>query len=444
MKLDPLRSLQSKLSIAFLALAALALGSCGGGGAASSPQGAGSLQLLPGSGSFYAGVPYTLTITGGRKPYLVTSSEPTLVKLGFTTDSNEFSIVPNNPGVVDVGLDPNAVPSRTVIIQVRDSNGVAISNEYSVLQNFFTGYGESYTSTCAAGATGAPAACSGSETMVTLSPVSNGTLYGNRVLRFDRVRGDYAFVVEDPNAVPQLVNTITAQTDHVGRARVRLRVPNDAPTQMATYRVTDVATGVTVNLAFGIVQQAPIDLITFLPGAAWTFTGLLQTECGSGSADFFVYGGTPPYTVQANVPLSFSPGTLNAIGDRLTVFLPPSSTCYSNLGVVVTDSKGSRGLITISSQPGTQTLPALAVAPASIATLNCGTSGQATVVGGNGRYTANSSHPRITAQVAGNTVTVTRLAGDGTIAYPVTGSISITDGASVVTLAITATPANCP
>jgi hypothetical protein len=40
-KFEPLRSLQSKLSIAFLAAAALVLGSCGGGGATSSPNNVG-------------------------------------------------------------------------------------------------------------------------------------------------------------------------------------------------------------------------------------------------------------------------------------------------------------------------------------------------------------------------------------------------------------------
>ena len=152
-----MRRLQSKLSVAFLAAAALFLASCGGGGATSSPNAAGALQLLPGASSLYAAVPYTFNIVGGRKPYLVTSSEQTLIELNITIDSNSFTIVPRNPGVVDVGLDPNEVPRRTVNIEVRDSNGASLSNAYNVLQNFFTGYRETYTSTCAAAAAGAVA-----------------------------------------------------------------------------------------------------------------------------------------------------------------------------------------------------------------------------------------------------------------------------------------------
>lgn len=443
MKLEPLRSLQSKLSIAFLAAAALVLGSCGGGGATSTPTAVGSLQLLPQASTFYAGVPYTLTIVGGRKPYLVTSNEETLIKLGFTTDNNEFTIVPNNPGVVNVGLDPNEVPRRTVTIQVRDSNGVSISNDYSVLQNFFTGYGESYNSTCSAGAAGTPAACAGTDTIITLVPVSNGVLYGGREFQFDKVRGDWTFVVEDPNVTPQLVNQIRVRTDQVGRARVRVRTDVNARTQLGTYKVTDIATGVTTNLAFGIVQQPPIDAVSFLPTNTFTFTGGLTTQCGSGSTDVFVYGGKPPYKVEATNGIMVSSSTIAAIGDRLTITAPAGSTRCGDAAVVVTDSVGATGLINVTTAPGTQTLPTLSVAPAAIASLACGTSSTVTVVGGSGFYSANSSHPRITASVAGTSVTVSRLTGD-TIAYPVTGVVTITDGATIVSVTVTATPATCP
>ena len=47
-------------------------------------------------------------------------------------------------------------------------------------------------------------------------------------------------------------------------------------------------------------------------------------------------------------------------------------------------------------------------------------------------------------RVSGNTVTVSRLAGDGAATYPTGGSIALTDGATAVSLAVTATPTNCP
>ncbi len=320
MNLDPLRRLQSKFSAAFVAAAALVLTSCGGGGATGSPTAVGNLELLPGSASLYAGVPYTLNIAGGRSPYLVTSSEPTLVALNFTTTSNQFTFVPNNPGVVNVGLDPDEVPRRTVNIQVRDSNGATFTAAYDVLQNFFTGYSQSYSSTCAAaGASGpAPQACSGTDTIVTLFPISQGALYGNREFQLDRVRGDYSFVQEPPGATPQLLNTIRVRTDQTGTAIVRLRVGIGAPTQLATYKVTDIATGVTTDLVFLIIQQAPIGTITVVPGGTITFTGT-NGACGFGSSDQFVFDGTPPYTIIPPPNIGVLPLTLPANGDRFTV-----------------------------------------------------------------------------------------------------------------------------
>lgn len=444
---DPLRRLQSKLSVAFLAVAALVLASCGGGGATSTPGSVGGLQLLPAGANIYAGVPYTVNIVGGRKPYLVTSNEQTIIPLNFTTDENSFTFVAANPGVVDSGLSPEEVPRRAVIIEVRDSIGATSLNTYSVLQNFFTGYGQSYSSLCpTSGTGGAPQACSGSDTVIGLFPISNGALYGNRAYRFERVNGDFSFVVEPEGVVPQLVNTLNVNTDHTGRLFVRIRVANNAPTQFARYRVTDIATGATTELVFTILQSDPLDTITILPSNTITFTGRLGSQCGSGSADVFVTGGTPPYTATPTAGLAVSPSTVLASGDRLTILTAASLTppCPTGTAVLVTDSRGATALITVTIAPGTGTAPTLAAAPLAVPSLACGASSTSTVVGGTGPLSVNSSHPRISAVISGNSLTMTRLTGDGVVAYPTSGTVVITDGATLLSIAITATPANCP
>jgi hypothetical protein len=78
-------------------------------------------------------------------------------------------------------------------------------------------------------------------------------------------------------------------------------------------------------------------------------------------------------------------------------------------------------------------------------TLACGTSGAVTVVGGTGSYTVNSSHPRVTASVSGNTITVTRLSADGAPAgtFPSTATISVTDGSSVASTVATVPTGGC-
>ena len=443
MNFEPLRRLQSKLSVAFIAAAALVLTSCGGGGATSSPN-VGALQLLPGAGSIYAGVPTTFNIVGGRAPYLVTSSEPTLLELNFTTSSNNFTAVARNPGVIDSGLDPDEVPRRSVNIEVRDSNGVSLSATFSVLQNFFTGYGTFYSNTCAAPASGdPPQACSGTDSVVNLVPVSNGALYGDREFELRKVRGDFQFVVENPAVTPQLVDIIRVRTDHEGKAIARLRVTNGAPTQIATYTVTDITTGATTTRTFIIVQQPVFDQISLLPNEI-TFTGGLSTECGRGTADVVVIGGTPPYTISGAPSLGISPSTVTSSGGTFSITAGRTSPpCPADQTVLVTDSRGAVGTVTVSIEAGFGSPPALSAAPTTIANLVCGTSTTVTVVGPAG-LSAASQHPRVTATISGSTLTIRRLDGDGLTVYPNSGTVTVTDGSSILTITLTAVDPNCP
>jgi hypothetical protein len=443
-----LRSVQTQLSIAFVASAALLLASCGGGGATGTNPGntAGTLSLAPGSGSLYAGVPYTINIVGGRRPYLVTSSEQTVVALNFTTSSNSFDILANNPGVIDVGLDPDAVPSRSVSITVTDSAGQTSTSTFNVLQNFFTGYGVSYTSLCASGSGAAPQACSGLESLIRLSPVSQGVRYGNRVLQLDKIRGDFQFVQEDPAAVPQLVNQLRVTTDQTGLASARLRVTVAAPTQVASYRVTDVRTGVTTDQTFIIVQQDPTTVINLVPNS-FTFTGGLTGTCGTGSGQAIVLGGVGPYQVLTSSPLIIAgPNPVPKNGDLLSVTVPAGitgSNCPTG-SVTVIDAQGARGTLTVTSAAGSGTPPPIVLSPSTL-TLTCtAPTGSAAVIGGNGSLSAVSSHPRVQATISGTILTVTRLTPDvPVVAYPATATIAITDGASIVNLTASV-PSSCP
>lgn len=443
MNLEPLRSLHSKLSIAFVAAVALVLSSCGGGGATSSPNNVGSLQLLPSTGSLYAGVPYTFNIVGGRKPYLITSTEQTLLPLNLNLDGNQFTVVARNPGVVDVGLDPNEVPRRTVTIEIRDSVGAAISSEFSVLQNFFTGYSQFFTSTCLG--TEPPQACSGSESIVTLFPISNGALYGNREFQLDRVRGDYSFVVEDPTVTPQLVNQLRVRSDHNGKVIVRLRVAVNAVTQIASFKVTDIATQATTDVVFFIVQQAPVDFITALPNEI-QYTGALSTQCGSGSTDVFLFGGVPPYTIVASTGVGFSPSVVTTAGGRLTISVSQSAPpCQTGLVVTIRDSRGAVSAIPITLNVGSGTLPPVTVSPTSISGLGCGESRSVTMIGGAASLSIASLHSQVTATQSGSTLTMTRRATDSAPGpHPTDGAVTITDGATITTVAISGIAPTCP
>jgi hypothetical protein len=66
-----------------------------------------------------------------------------------------------------------------------------------------------------------------------------------------------------------------------------------------------------------------------------------------------------------------------------------------------------------------------------------------TAVGGSGTYTATSNNSRVTAVVAGHTVTITRLTPDVGGPFAATAIISVTDGATVGTTTATV-PTTCP
>jgi len=422
------------------------LAACGGGGASPASPGAtnqgGAPTMAPNSATFFAGVVNTITITGGRRPYTLSSSEPSLLAVPQTLSAGSFQVVPANPAVVDTGLPPDALPVRTVIITLTDANGQTTSSTIKVGVNFLTGLGVSFSSNCAAGSGGtAPAACAGGDTVLSLNPSTNGNLIGGKTLRLDVIRGPFQFVDANGATVP----SITVTTDHSGRTQALLRVTSNVSGQFGVVRVTDVATGVFVDEVFPITG-APQSTLTVVPNT-FTFTGALTTQCGTGSGDFVVFDGVPPYSAVSSDPnIRVSPTTTNANPGVFTITAFNNSVCITGAQVIVTDSQGGRATVTVNTAAGSTappTPPPLIVNPTTI-TLACGTSGSVTAVGGNGTFIVNSTHPRVTAVASGNTITITRLDGDPPgSSFPTTGAVSVSDGTTISTVTLTV-PASCP
>ncbi|HET9578393.1 MAG TPA: hypothetical protein VFP44_11230 [Usitatibacter sp.] len=404
-------------------------------------------MISPDGATFFAGVPNTITITGGVRPYTLTSSEPSLMPVPQTLDSGSFQVVPANPGVIDAGLPPGSLPVRTVNISLRDARGQTAAASLKVGQNFLTGYGVSFRSNCpaASAAATAPSACAGGQTVVTLTSVTNGNLFGNRGVRFRVVRGPFTFV--DP-ITGQSGDPVTVNTDHSGNATVILQVNANVPPQLAVLRVEDVATGVFVDEVFPISSSGPTATLTAIPNA-FSFTGPLNTICGTGSADFMVFGGQPPYTSFTSDPsdLRVTPSSTSANPAVFTLTAFNPNVCLDNATIIIQDATGGRTTVTVTTKTGSASPPApppLAVAPASLA-LACGTSGSVSAVGGiTSNYIVNSTHPRVTAIASGNTITISRLAADPVgSSFPTTAGISVSDGATVQTVTVTV-PAFCP
>ena len=449
MNLDAFRKLSSRLILAASAvLSSVIVGSCGGGGAAHEVP-VTNLQLLPAAATIYAGVAYDFQIAGGRKPYQLSSSEPLLLPVPASVDGNSFQVVASNPFVIDSGLTENDLPVRSVILTVRDSLGTSFSTgqgAIKVARNFLTGYGVVFQSTCTTGQT-----CSGTDAIVRLVATTNGNLFSDRAVRFCVVRGNFQFVVSEvPSNTPAvLANCVDTRTDHFGVAIARIRIPADAVTQLATLRVTDIASGAYVDQVFTIVQGSIVGTLTVLPNS-FTFTGPRTGVCGTGSADFIVFDGDPPYTaVSSNPNITVTPTTNSSNPARFTVTAFNPNVCVDTT-IVVTDRNNRRATVTVKTEEGSGTPPPLVVSPTTV-TLNdtCGFSTSVTAIGGVGPLSVNSGHPRVSASLSGSTITITRLTPDpvppaGPAFYPTTATVSVTDGATVQNVTVNGVKQFCP
>ena len=243
-----------------------------------------------------------------------------------------------------------------------------------------------------------------------MAPTFNGQLRANALMRFQRIRGDFLFQqcgsplpTNPPVPVPEsLGNAITQTTDSTGVATVCIFVPLGARSQVASYRIFDVASGVYTDEIFIIDGDTPAGTLTAVPNTI-TFTGT-NGRCGTGSADFLVFDGNPPYTATStNGSVAVAPSTSATDPGRFTVTLavqgPP---CPSGVQIVVTDVLGARGTVTVDSVQGPAG-PPLVTAPSAF-TLGCQQSGTAVVVGGSGTYSAFSSGGGVSATVGGNQV----------------------------------------
>jgi hypothetical protein len=432
-------------SYVFALMAALFLSACGGGGADNSSQQGGTLAVDPANATFYAGQPATISISGGRRPYTIISSEPGILPVPLTLDANTFQVVPNNPGVVDVGLPPGSLPIRTINVTVRDSTGLSAVAIIHVAQNYLTGYSMSFgASTCV----GATPPCAGGDTTVFFDAVTNGSQHGGKTFRLDRLIGGFHFVNPDNSTTDSILVT----SDHEGKIIVVIRADSSSTSQIGMLRVTEVASGVSTTQVFvisaGTVNNSALKLI---PDKI-NFVGNDPNTCGSGTTDVLVFDGKPPYQAfAANPAIIVTTVDAGSQPGRFRVQILPTGQCMTNEPILFQDATGTARAtlpVTTSKGPAPPAATKVTVAPATL-TLNCGQSGSVTAVGGSGVYTATSNNSRVTAVVSGNTVTITRLIGDtaagGSVAtpFPTDAIISVTDGASIGTTDATV-PGFCP
>ena len=426
-------------------VSAFLIASCGGGGAETRPVDTNTMALNPPAATWYAGVKNTFSIGGGTPPFTMTSSEPGILAVPLSTGGRVIDIVPQQPGVVDSGLQQGELQVRSVTVIVRDAVGASAQSIIKVAQNFLTGYGVFVaSSTCSAGLV----LCAGGESALIFDSTFNGALYAGHQFRLERVRGPFQFI--DPLNSNNQVDAVTVTADHEGKFTTVVRVATNVPSQVAIIRVTDIPTGASTLRMLPINGTAASGTLVTVPDAI-LLTGPNGNTCGYGNVDVLVFDGQAPYTatcpnpqIVVNTPSSTSnPG-------RITFVVGANTTCLTGEQCVIQDATGARVVIPITTVKGTNPpTVAMSAVPSSI-TLACGTTGSVTVVGGSGAYSVSSTHPRISATVSGNTVAITRASGDGAATYPATGTVTVTDGSSATPVTVNvvnnlgAPATNCP
>jgi hypothetical protein len=436
-----------------LALAASFLvAACGGGGASVNPNSGGILQLFPTDATIYAGIKSTFTVVGGQAPFALTSSDPGVLQVPATINSNAFDVVPNNPSTLDAPAAPGAPGIRTVTVFVHDKTGASVSILVHVAQNFLTGYGLIFGVTTCPPPTGTQTSvtpCAGGDTAVSFKADFNGSLHGNQPFQLDVVRGQFAFF--DPISSTNTVTpSLIVNSDHNGVVNAIIRVPAGVPSQLAVVRITDPGTKVSTDLIFSIIGTSSTLTLTAIPSAI-TFTGALSTQCGTGSADVFIFDGAPPYSALSSNPnVTVSVVTASTQPGRFTITALNANVCLATVPVIFLDSAGNRVTVTVTTAAGSQVVPppaALTVAPSTL-TLNCGASSSVTVVGGSGSYSASSTSASVGAVVSGNTVTISRQLHDGGTFFPQPVTVTITDGATFAPVTVNTqfpgVPLTCP
>jgi hypothetical protein len=309
----------SRLFKTLLALVALGftalLASCGGGGAAD-PFAPGptppTFNLLPRALNVYAGTPVVLTITSGVAPFRVFSSDSTVLPVTAVASGTTITLVANPISGEDreVTLTVTDALSRSITVAATVKSAPLLTSLNVIPVS------ESSCGVLAVGATRTDIAaiCSGETATVRVTANTAGASpIANRQIRFDVVQGPFDFVIDQAGTV--LAKTVTIVTDQNGQAITTIKANAAVGTQVALIRATDVVSGNRVDGSFSIVASIDGSPTLSVTPNEYTFTAYLDTQCGEGSVDMTIYGGTAPYRV-----FSTAPGiALLSIGNAVTL-----------------------------------------------------------------------------------------------------------------------------
>jgi len=291
-----------------------------------------------------------------------------------------------------------------------------------------------------------------------------GAPLANRPVRFDVVQGNFAFV--NPAGGPT-AQSITATTDQNGFAVVTLTVPASATTQIATIRATDLTSGNAISSNFTIVAFNDGSAVLSVVPTTATVKGppASPAVCAVGAPiNYFVFGGTPPYTVSLTVPNvviirgspvqvsgGFFTALTNGCVDLETILITDATgrfttvTLTSVLGPDSSSGGGGNGATDCSGfSPPNTACPTVNTTPLSLTSCSgSGSTASTLYTEGTTAVTGATidSGSGVTAQAQNGTLTVTRI-NPGTATSPVI--VHLNAGSLFVPITVNVSPASCP
>lgn len=337
------------------------LSGCGGGGASSELDL--PMTVVPASAVAYAyaDTPTVLTIRSGKKPFNVYSSNTAIIS--FNPATMPQGQVPDEAIVLEgptgaYGRVNNVNEDTAVTLTIRDAEGtqvnVVVTVKPSSLNDSLT-----VTDPLKAGVQGSVS--------VRATTITGGPVVGHQVrFRVTDQGAAYGFVcnqslgnclVIETDSAGRII-TVETTTDSNGDALAAIKADVGASTQYATISATDMTTGHVLRKQFVIAGE----VLAVLPSSAtWTFTGdndtVLTTpgDCpappNGAISNFYIYGGTPPYTITTTAPsiamLALS-DTAAAWANTVTVAASDSTfsvraecNAIGTANIVVRDSAGA-------------------------------------------------------------------------------------------------------
>lgn len=421
------------LRCGLVASALLVISSCGGSDPAGPAPVIGPVAVLPATATVYSDTPTTFLVSGGSGSFVLVSSDQAVVPVTNTFSGGSFTVV---PGAVAV--------ETPVTLTVRDANGSTQAAAQLTVKPRTVSGTVSITPSAGQSAACGTAVCAGGDAEVVATFAQGGVPLLGREARFEVVSGDFRIITSSSGTAETLATSAVTTTDSTGQARMRIRALSTALSQTALIQITDVSSGSFTRTGFAITPASSGPL-SAQPNSI-TFRGRDSTACANGiSAEIFVVGGRPPYTVSLPAGFNVSPTTINASGGRFVV--TAMGQC-ATAQIAVVDSIGATSTVSVTNALGSDTsnTAALTVGPTAL-TLDskCSSIASAIVANGLGSYFALSGSEYLTASVGGNVVSIRRAVTTAPTPAPPTTSIpvAVSDGRAVITITVTVPSTPC-